>query len=98
MNSTTTCKKVDRRPIKCPGLPELPISTVLLEQPSASIGVDYSGLLLITTSKNESTKVYIVLFNCTATRGVYLNIAENMKAETFLLIFRRFFAVISAPK
>ena len=69
-----------------------------MKQPFASIGVDYWGPLLITISKNELTKVYIVLFTCTATRRVYLDKTEDMKAETFNLIFCRFFAVISVPE
>ena len=74
------------------------MSRVVLEEPFSSVGVDYSGPLLISNMENEMSKVYIVLFTCTATRGIFLDIAEDMTASTFLLIFRRFCATFSTPK
>ena len=93
-----TCKKIEGKPIRYPGPPELPVSRVVLEEPFSSVGVDYTGPMLITNMKNENLKVYIVLFTCTATRGVFLDVAEDMTASTFLLIFRRFCATFSTPQ
>ena len=93
-----TCKKIEGKPIRYPGPPELPMSRVVLEEPFSSVGVDYSEPLLISNIENEMSNVYIVLFTCTATRGIFLDIAEDMTASTFLLIFRRFCATFSTSK
>ncbi|XP_064085400.1 uncharacterized protein LOC135200724 [Macrobrachium nipponense] len=68
-------------------------------RPFENVGVDYSGPIVITkTEDNEPRKVYICLFTCTATRAVHLDVALDMTAESFLLIFRRFCGTWSVPK
>ena len=94
-----TCRKVEGRPCVYPGPPSLPLHRVVLNRPFEYVGVDYSGPIIITkTEDNEPRKVYICLFTCTATRAVHLDVALDMTAESFLLIFRRFCGTWSVPK
>ena len=93
------CRKVEGKPCIYPGPPPLPSVRVTLNRPFERVGVDYSGAIFLTkTSDNTPIKVYICLFTCTATRAVYLSVAQDMSAETFLLILRKFCATHSIPK
>ena len=61
--------------------------------------VNCSGPIVITkTEDGEPRKVYICLFTCTFTRAVHLDVALDMTAESFLLIFCRFCGTWSIPK
>ncbi|XP_068238475.1 uncharacterized protein [Palaemon carinicauda] len=56
------------------------------------------GPITITkTEDGKPHKYYIVLFTCTASRLDHLELASNMRALTFINIFRRFCAIYSAP-
>ena len=92
------CKRVQGKSCKYPGPPPLPACRTVLDKPFSRIGVDYSGPLMLTGNVDDTpVKVYIALFTCTATRGVHLDIAEDMTAVTFLLLFRKFCATHSVP-
>ena len=94
-----TCRKVEGKPCNYPGPPSLPLHRVVLNRPFETVGVDYSGPIVITkTEDGEPRKVYICLFTCTSTRAVHLDVALDMTAESFLLIFRRFCGTWSIPK
>ena len=97
--SCTLCRKIEGRPCTYPGPPVLPSVRVTLNRPFERVGVDYSGAVILTnTADNLPLKVYIALFTCTATRAVFLSVAKDMSACTFLLIFRKFCATYSIPK
>ena len=94
-----TCRKVEGKPCNYPGPPSLPLHRVVLNRPFETVGVDYSGPIVITkTEDGEPRKVYICLFTCTSTRAVHLDVALDMTAESFLLIFHRFCGTWSIPK
>ena len=77
----------------------MPLHRVVLNRPFETVGVDYSGPIVITkTEDGEPRKVYICLFTCTSTRAVHLDVALDMTTESFLLIFRRFCGTWSSPK
>lgn len=62
--------------------------------------VDLFGPFTIkdTVKKRTRSKVYGVVFNCLATRAVYLDLAEGYNTEDFLSTFQRFIAIRGAPK
>ena len=94
-----TCRKVEGKSYKYPGPPSLPIHRVVFNRPFETVGIDYSGPIVITkTEDGEPRKVYICLFTCTSSRAVHLDVALDMTAESFLLIFRRFCGTWSVPK
>ena len=63
------------------------------------MGVDYTEAIILTkTSDNLPIKIYICLFTCTATRAIFLSVAKNMSADTFLLILEKSFATHSTPE
>ena len=99
ISACVLCKKVEGRPCIYPGPPPLPSIRVSLNKPFENVGVDYTGAIILTkTSDNLPLKVYICLFTCTATRAIFLSVAQDMSANTFLLILRKFCATHSTPK
>ena len=82
-----------------PPLRSLPQERVKFVRPFNSVGIDYTGAILIRDkSTNELAKVYICLFTCTCSHAVHLELARDMSTATFLNIFRRFCARFSTPR
>ena len=95
----TLCRRFESRQIPRPGPPVLPIERVLTSRPFQNTGVDYTGAITVRSgSTGECRKVYVALFTCMVTRAIHLEIANDLSAETFLHVFRRFAAVCSLPE
>ena len=93
------CRKLKARPVPTPGPPPLPRERVNYQHPFDSVGVDFTGAISIRDgSTHEVIKVYICLFTCTATRAVHLELAKDLSASNFIILFRRFCARFSVPK
>lgn len=50
-----------------------------------------------TVKRRVKRKAYGVIFNCMATRAVYLDIAEGYDTESFLNVFKRFTSIRGFP-
>ena len=62
-------------------------------------GVDYSGAITLSDDEREvGRKYYICLFTCATTRAIHLELAKDLSAKTFLLLFRKFVARRSLPR
>lgn len=76
-----------RRPVpmgqKMGSLPEVRVN---MSPGFSSVGVDFAGPLYL---RDSNDKVYIALFTCLATRGVHLELCNNLSAEEFLRAFER---------
>ncbi|KAK6109927.1 hypothetical protein QQG55_37915 [Brugia pahangi] len=70
-------------------MPNLPETRVKRSRTFENIGVDYLGPISV-RSNTSTTKRWIALFTCFTTRAVHLKIAEDISAETFMHIVRRF--------
>lgn len=74
---------------------DLPRNRVTGIRAFINCGVDYAGPIAVRTTKGrgyKSTKGYIAVFICLATKAIHLECASDMTAETFLAAFRRFTA------
>ncbi|KAL3998739.1 Integrase core domain family protein [Acanthocheilonema viteae] len=78
-------------------MPNLPETRVIRSRTFEKVGLDYMGPLSI-KSDNGITKRWIALFTCFTTRAVHLELVENLTAETFLHVLRRFVARRGYPK
>ena len=82
-----------------PGPPPLPEERVKFSVPFQTVGVHYSGAITLSGDEREvGRKYYICLFTCAATRAIHLELAKDLSAETFLLLFRKFVARRSLPR
>ena len=99
LHSCFLCRKLKAKPIPSPGPPPLPRERVNYTRPFECVGVDFTGSIIIRDENvGELAKVYVCLFTCAATRAVHLELAKDMTAETFIILFRRFCARCSVPK
>ena len=99
INKCVLCKRVAGRAYKYPGPPPLPDFRVNLVEPFHTTGVDYTGAIQLSkTLSGFPQKFYICLFTCSSTRAIHLELARDLKADTFLLLFRRFCARRSMPR
>ncbi|GFV68772.1 integrase catalytic domain-containing protein [Trichonephila clavipes] len=74
---------------------------VTLERPFFSCGIDYAGPVLIKCNKGrgtKSTKGYIALFVCLATKAVHIEAVGDLTTDSFIAALRRFSARRGAPR
>lgn len=87
----TVCKKLEGKP--CSGNPPPPLPEYQVQQcrPFQVTGVDFAGPLFVKASDTTRTsKVWLCLYTCCATRAVHLDLVTYMTAGTFIRSFRRF--------
>ncbi|VDM14950.1 unnamed protein product [Wuchereria bancrofti] len=89
LNKCYVCKRWQAKPFKLPIMPSLPETRVRRSRTFENIGVDYLGPVSV-ISNIGTTKRWIALFTCFTTRAVHLEKAEDLSAETFMHIVRRF--------
>jgi len=79
----------------------LPLSRVQNHRVFSQIGMDYGGPYLVKECKRrntKTTKVYIALFICMATKAVHIDIVSDLTASAFLSAFDRFVARRGIPE
>lgn len=80
---------------------ELPASRVNPARAFLHTGVDYCGPFLIKQSKRRhasTTKAYISVFVCLATKAVHIELVSSLTTEAFLAALRRFIARRGLPQ
>ncbi|XP_072400964.1 uncharacterized protein [Diabrotica undecimpunctata] len=73
----------------------LPESRIIPSRPFTVSGVDYAGPVLLRDRKGrnyKTSKAYIALFICFASKAVHLEIVSDLTTECFLAALRRFTA------
>jgi hypothetical protein len=91
------CRRNEGKSYKSLPIAPLPSFRAKMEEPFSTTGTDFAGPLKIRDGKDMAT-VYILLFTCTATRAIHLELLADKKAPTFIKGTRRFVARRGAPK
>lgn len=89
-----TCWKTNPKPCQ-PAMGNLPEFRVTEIKPFCKVAVDFGGPFTITMGKlrgSKTTKSYVCLFVCCATKALHLELASDLSTESFLAAFRRFMA------
>ena len=60
--------------------------------PYKVIRVDFAGPIKYKVTKKQESKAYFVLFSCSLTRGVYLEVLKSLKTAGFLQSLKRLIA------
>ena len=92
IRSCMICKKINK-PMCQQKMADLPDFRKAPHAPFSHTGLDYAGPLLVKPRKDSATsaeKRWICLFTCASTRGVHLEIVNNLTTEEFLMAFTRF--------
>ncbi|XP_065082558.1 uncharacterized protein LOC135704945 [Ochlerotatus camptorhynchus] len=72
---------------------ELPAARVTVSRPFSKTGVDFFGPVYIRAGRGrQSTKAYVSIFVCMATKAVHMELVSDLSTERFLQALRRFFA------
>ena len=94
LRECVVCRRHQARPFSPQPTPDLPKIRVDDAPPFVNTGLDFLGSLYITeknaTEGTSSSKVYVCLFTCAATRAVHLELTRVLSTQAFLLSFRRF--------
>ncbi|XP_062714016.1 uncharacterized protein LOC134290827 [Aedes albopictus] len=78
----------------------LPVPRVTSTRAFTHVGVDYAGPLKVHAScvrGVKTTKGYIVVFVCMATKAVHLEVASDLSTNTFICALKRFISRRSHP-
>ena len=97
ISKCTVCKKLEGKVFSAPPGTYLPSFRVKEATPFSTVGVDFAGPLFIRKEGKQMGKVYIVLYTCSVTRVVHLDLVEDMSAPVFLRSFRKFVARRGTP-
>ena len=84
------CKKLEGKPFSPPNVSPLPDCRVNEAPPFSKIGIDFAGPLYCKGARGSTTKFYIALFTCYVTRGLHLELVNDLSTSTFLNALRRF--------
>uniref|UniRef100_A0A915AQH8 Integrase zinc-binding domain-containing protein n=1 Tax=Parascaris univalens TaxID=6257 RepID=A0A915AQH8_PARUN len=84
-----TCRRWNAKPFKLPAFPPLPKERTWAMRAFQNVGLDYMGPITV-RDLTGPCKRWIALFTCPATRAIHLEVTENLSAEQFLHVLRRF--------
>ena len=95
----STCMRYESKHYQYPAPPQLPDFRVQGSEAFESVGTDLAGPLFTkyTPGEKETHKVWIVIFTCSLSRAVHLEIMQNMSAEQFIMALRRFISRRGKP-
>ena len=85
------CRRRCLLPEAAPVAP-LPKERINEATPFEVVGIDFCGPLYCRDELASTEKVYVVVFSCTVTRAVHLELTTDLTARAFILAFKRFAA------
>ena len=92
------CKRYTATAYATPPPGILPTTRTEGTNPYQVIGVDYAGPLQYRISKKKEGKAYILLYSCSLTRGIYLELLPTLETTDFLGSLKRFIARRGRPE
>ena len=93
------CKRFQATAFQNPPPGNLPVERTTGSVPFQVVGVDYAGPISYkASSKRETGKAYILLFACSLTRAIHLELLSDQTTEGFIKSFKRFIAGRGRPQ
>ena len=92
------CKKFRRLPYHSPKSGPLPKDRTEKYFPFEVIGTDYAGTIYFKTKKKSELKAYILLFSCSVTRALHIELGSNITTAEFIKSFKRLMSWRGKPK
>ena len=93
-----SCKRFQATALASPPPGLLPKDRTEGNTPFQVVGVDYAGPLKIRVKQTREGKAYVILYACSLTRALHLELAKSMEMEEFLLSFKSFIARRGRPE
>ena len=98
INGCFGCKKFQAKAFGSPPPGNLPIDRTMGSAPFQVLGVDYAGPILYKINKKRDGKAYILLFACSLTRAIHLELLSSQTTEEFIKAFKQFIARRGRPQ
>ena len=92
------CKRFHMSHYPKPSQGLLPTDRTTPNLPFSIIGTDYAGPLICKKKGNRDIKLYLLLFTCSLTRAVHLEILVNQTTHEFIQALKRLIARRGRPK
>ena len=83
------CKKFRVSHYPEPSTGFLPVERTTQNLPLKIIGIDYACSSMCKTKRCKETKVYILLFTCSLTRAINLELLPNQLTQEFIIALKR---------
>ena len=92
------CKRFRAKAYQVPPLGNLPTTRTQCAVPFEVIGVDFAGPIKYVTKSKKEAKSHLVLYTCSLTRAVHLDIVRSLDTKEFIMSLKRFIARRGRPK
>lgn len=92
------CKKLQVSAFANPPTASLPTDRTVRSVPFKVLGVDFAGPITYKLSPKKEGKPYILLFACSLTRAIHLELLPNQTAEDFIRSLKRFMVQRGRPR
>ena len=92
------CKKFQVTAFSNPAVGNLPTDRTEGSTPFEVVGLDFAGPIGYKLKTKKEGKAYILLFACSLTRAVHLELLPNQTAEEFIKHLKRFIARRGRPR
>lgn len=92
------CRRFQPKAYSSPPPGNLPRERTEGENPFQVIGVDYAGPLKYRVKAKMEGKAYILLYTCSLTRALHLDLLPSLETEEFLRSLKRFIARRGRPE
>ena len=86
------CKRFTTKAIHRPRTGNLPPDRTQESRQFQVIGVDFAGPFIYRKDKKSTGKAYILLYSCSLTRAVYLDLLPGQSLEELLISIKEFIA------
>ena len=91
------CKRFRIQAFQSPPPGHLPSTRTQGDAPYQVIGVDFAGPIRYRSRQKTESKAYLVLYACSLTRGVFLDLVKSLETEEFIASLKRFIARRGRP-
>ena len=98
LNTCNGCKRYWAKALESPPTGNLSKDRTEDNAAFKVVGVDYAGPLKYKKKRNVEGKPYLLLYACSLTRALYLEVLPNLETSEFLKSFKRFVARHGRPE
>ena len=92
------CRRFQAQAFSSPPQGDLPRDRTEGQTPFQVVGVDYVGPLKYRKNTKTEGKAYVLLYACSLTRALFLDLPSNLETKEFLASFKRFIARRGRPQ
>ena len=92
------CRRFQAAPMQVPAPGNLPTDRTSPGGAFEVIGVDYAGPIRYRAGRNREAKAYILLWTCSLSRAVQLELLPNLSTEEFVQAFKKLIARRGRPR